>query len=58
MPPSQASGAYAQFVQRVCKAYKADMVKDGVFGAKMNVSLVNDGPVTYTLDSQDNKASK
>jgi hypothetical protein len=27
-------------------------VPTGVFGADMKVSLVNDGPVTLTLDSQ------
>lgn len=25
---------------------------DGVFGAKMDVAIVNDGPVTYQLDSK------
>jgi D-tyrosyl-tRNA(Tyr) deacylase len=30
-------------------------VKDGVFGAMMEVGLVNDGPVTMLLDSQDRK---
>ncbi len=28
-------------------------VKKGIFGAKMDVSLVNDGPVTIILDSRD-----
>jgi D-tyrosyl-tRNA(Tyr) deacylase len=28
-------------------------VSDGVFGAKMDVELVNDGPVTIVLDSRD-----
>jgi D-tyrosyl-tRNA(Tyr) deacylase len=27
-------------------------VQDGVFGAMMDVELVNDGPVTFTLDSE------
>lgn len=27
-------------------------IVDGVFGAMMDVSLVNDGPVTITLDSR------
>ena len=30
-------------------------VKDGQFGAMMDVSLNNDGPVTILLDSQENK---
>ena len=28
-----------------------DKVKDGVFGAMMDVALVNDGPVTLVVDS-------
>ena len=28
-----------------------ERIKDGMFGAMMSVSLVNDGPVTFTLDS-------
>jgi D-tyrosyl-tRNA(Tyr) deacylase len=30
-----------------------DRVKDGVFGATMDVALVNDGPVTVVVDSDD-----
>ena len=30
-----------------------DRVKDGVFGATMDVVLVNDGPVTVVVDSDD-----
>ena len=33
-------------------------VKTGTFGAKMNVSLVNDGPVTIWLDSKDRQRSR
>lgn len=33
------------------KSYHAYKVKDGVFGALMNVSLENDGPVTMIVDS-------
>jgi D-Tyr-tRNAtyr deacylase len=29
----------------------AERVHDGVFGAMMNVTLENDGPVTFILDS-------
>lgn len=31
--------------------YNAEKVKDGVFGAMMDVSLTNDGPVTFVVDS-------
>ncbi|KAK4259701.1 hypothetical protein QN277_006008 [Acacia crassicarpa] len=33
------------------------ILADGVFGAMMKVSLVNDGPVTMQLDSQSPKNS-
>ena len=42
----QAKESYESFVQATKDAYVADRVKDGVFGAMMDVSLVNDGPVT------------
>ena len=38
------------------KAYKEERIKDGVFGAMMEVNIVNDGPVTLELDSA-NKAA-
>ena len=42
----QAQDAYAAFVAQLRQAYQADKVFDGVFGAMMDVALVNDGPVT------------
>lgn len=47
----QAKESYEAFVQATKDAYVADKVKDGVFGAMMDVSLVNDGPVTYDAPS-------
>lgn len=35
----------------------ADRVKDGVFGAMMDVSLTNDGPVTLIVDTADSRKS-
>ncbi|XP_006414099.2 D-aminoacyl-tRNA deacylase [Eutrema salsugineum] len=56
MPPEKAKPFYASLVEKFQKAYNPDSVKDGVFGAMMKVSLVNDGPVTMQLDSsQSNK---
>jgi len=48
-PPDQARALYEYFVQRL----KASSVKveTGVFQAEMKVALVNDGPVTFVLDS-------
>ena len=52
-PPSDARGIYASLVDRVRAAYEPARVRDGVFGAMMRVSLVNDGPVTLVLDTED-----
>lgn len=52
MPPSQAQEAYSNFVGLVRSSYLADKVQDGVFGAMMEVQLVNDGPVTMAFDSE------
>uniref|UniRef100_A0A8I6X4T6 D-aminoacyl-tRNA deacylase n=2 Tax=Hordeum vulgare subsp. vulgare TaxID=112509 RepID=A0A8I6X4T6_HORVV len=51
MPPAKAKPFYASLVEKFQKSYKADSVKDGIFGAMMKVSLVNDGPVTMQVDS-------
>ncbi len=50
MPPDEAQRLYALFCQR-CRAAGLD-VQEGVFRADMAVALVNDGPVTITLDSR------
>jgi D-tyrosyl-tRNA(Tyr) deacylase len=42
---------YDGLVEKVRRQYQPQRVKDGVFGAKMDVALVNDGPVTFALDS-------
>jgi D-tyrosyl-tRNA(Tyr) deacylase len=54
MAPADARAAYDAFVARVRALYAPDKVQDGVFGAMMRVSLVNDGPVTFCFDSRDN----
>ncbi|KAF8649517.1 hypothetical protein HU200_064272 [Digitaria exilis] len=51
MPPAKAKPFYASLVEKFQRSYSADSVKDGVFGAMMKVSLVNDGPVTMHVDS-------
>jgi D-tyrosyl-tRNA(Tyr) deacylase len=47
--PARANGLYEQF----CAALRADGVRvgTGVFGADMQVRLVNDGPVTLMLET-------
>jgi D-aminoacyl-tRNA deacylase len=47
--PEHAQSLYAQLVQRAREAYAP--VSSGVFGAHMMVSLVNDGPVTFWLET-------
>ena len=48
-PPAEGEKLYLDFVQRL----KAEgiPVSTGVFGAMMDVQLINDGPVTFVLDS-------
>ncbi len=49
-PPEQASRLFDEFVA-LLKQAGAKRVETGQFGAHMEVSLVNDGPVTIWLDS-------
>ena len=49
-PPEQANELYETFVQRAKENNL--QVQTGVFQADMQVSLVNDGPVTILLDSK------
>ncbi len=48
-PPDEASGLYASFVETV--RGMGVPVREGVFGAMMQVDLVNDGPVTLIVDA-------
>ncbi|DBA67005.1 hypothetical protein WJX79_005564 [Trebouxia sp. C0005] len=52
MQPEQAREFYQTFVDSLRQQYSAQKVHDGWFGAMMDVSLVNDGPVTIILDSE------
>jgi len=49
MPPAEALQFYNNFVNRFRENFGS--LKCGVFGADMEVSLVNSGPVTIILDS-------
>lgn len=53
MAPGPARAAYDAFVARLRESYVPERVRDGAFGAMMDVALVNDGPVTWVLDSAD-----
>lgn len=49
-PPAEAELLYEYFVKRV-RELSSRPVETGKFGADMEVSLVNDGPVTIILDT-------
>lgn len=49
--PEHAVPMYEQFIQVTEKAL-GKKVATGIFGAMMDVSLVNDGPVTIIMDSK------
>jgi D-tyrosyl-tRNA(Tyr) deacylase len=48
--PELANKLYQQFVDRIQQ--KGVCVKTGLFQAKMEVSLINDGPVTLIIESK------
>jgi D-tyrosyl-tRNA(Tyr) deacylase len=48
--PAQA--LYSQFLELLKEAYEPEKIKDGEFGAMMDVALVNDGPVTVVFESE------
>ena len=46
----QAEAVYKQFVDTLSGSYQPGKIQQGVFGAMMEVSLNNDGPVTFIYD--------
>lgn len=50
-PPQISQPLYEQFVKRLSDLFGKE-VQTGVFGADMQVALVNDGPVTIIIDSK------
>ncbi|KAL6771531.1 hypothetical protein ACKKBG_A26740 [Auxenochlorella protothecoides x Auxenochlorella symbiontica] len=54
--PSTARDQYHAVLEALGKAYRPERVRDGVFGAMMDVASVNDGPVTWYLDSKERGA--
>ena len=49
--PEQAESLYKEFILQL-KNVSAVSVQSGVFGANMQVDIVNDGPVTIIMDSK------
>uniref|UniRef100_A0A8R1XWE5 D-aminoacyl-tRNA deacylase n=1 Tax=Onchocerca volvulus TaxID=6282 RepID=A0A8R1XWE5_ONCVO len=52
MTPTESQQFYQNFMSELRKAYAPERIKDGRFGAMMNVQIENDGPVTLILDSK------
>lgn len=50
MPPDEAEQLYRRFVQLIEESGLATAT--GVFGAKMEVEIINDGPVTLILEDE------
>jgi D-tyrosyl-tRNA(Tyr) deacylase len=50
-PPEMADGLYAKFVSTMKEEAPCD-VQTGVFQAHMDVTLVNDGPVTFVIEKE------
>ncbi|MEM7384602.1 MAG: D-aminoacyl-tRNA deacylase [Verrucomicrobiota bacterium] len=54
-PPNQAEPLYDAFGTRLRDILGAERVATGRFGAHMKVSLLNDGPVTLSINSRDRR---
>ncbi len=52
--PDVAIPMYEKFIKRLSQEFGKE-VQSGEFGANMQVELVNDGPVTIIIDSQNRK---
>ena len=50
--PEQARPLYDYFLSQLNKLFSGK-IENGVFGANMQVELINDGPVTIIIDSKD-----
>jgi D-tyrosyl-tRNA(Tyr) deacylase len=50
-PPEEGERLYEYFCTQLCSLEVP--VQTGEFGAMMDVSLINDGPVTFVMDSRD-----
>ncbi|MDT3696835.1 MAG: D-aminoacyl-tRNA deacylase [Ignavibacterium sp.] len=54
--PEAAIPLYEKFIERMKNNIGEEKVKAGVFGAMMNVKILNDGPVTIIIESKNNRA--
>ena len=58
MTPKDAEKLYNQFLDLAKSKYDSNKIFDGKFGAKMNVKIENDGPVTICLNTDDSVAKQ
>ena len=50
--PEPAEKIYKKFSQKMKTLLGEDRVKEGIFGSMMEVTIINDGPVTVMLESK------
>lgn len=55
MAAEKSEGFYQEFLSLMRAQYREDLIKDGKFGAYMQVNIQNDGPVTIELESPQQK---
>lgn len=55
MAGDRARPFYDAFLEKMRAAYAPHRIHNGAFGAMMDVSLINDGPVTITMDTFEKK---
>jgi D-tyrosyl-tRNA(Tyr) deacylase len=53
--PDEAIPLYEYFIERMKNNLGDDKVKCGIFGAMMDVSLINSGPVTIIVEGKNNR---
>ncbi len=52
-PPDAANELYKKFCDELVNAHGVKKVARGIFGADMDVELINDGPVTIIMDTDE-----
>jgi D-tyrosyl-tRNA(Tyr) deacylase len=52
-PPAIAEPLYQQFVKQLSQ--EINNIRTGIFGAEMQIALINDGPVTLLIESENKK---
>ncbi|XP_013186100.2 D-aminoacyl-tRNA deacylase 1 [Amyelois transitella] len=58
MPGEKSKEFYMKFLEMLRDQYQPEKIKDGEFGAYMQVSIQNDGPVTFTIESPSKEQDK